>query len=155
MIQDANAKDPLLSGRAPKTLTAVAYYIRASSLGRPLSMYDVESMFGVSDAPFRKCYKRMAVALGVTKSGYVHKRSRNAYDLYAEILKNQGNTITQLIGKTHVQYNELDKHLNTLVKRGLLAKSKIGAAKVYMWTDKGREYLESYDKLKSLLENPA
>ena len=150
LVHDALTKEPGLSGHSDKMLTAVAYFMRASSLGRHLSMYDVEEMFGVGDTPFRKCHKKMAGIVKVNSTPFVRERSRNAYDIYAEILKNEGSLLNTLIRNVHVSYGEVVKHITFLVDHGLIREVKDGISKGYFPTDKGRQYLELYGKLRAL-----
>jgi len=150
LVRETLTKEAGLSGHSEKILTAVAYYIRATSLGRHLSMYDAEEMFSVADTPFRSCYKRMAEVLNITKVPFVKERSRNAYDIYAEILRNDGVHLNTLIRNVHVSYGETRKHVSFLIERGLLKRSVKGRSRTFSPTEKGLEYLALYDRLHAL-----
>ena len=153
LLVEAQAKDPGISGTTGKTKDAVAYYIATVRKGAKISMYEVEELFGVSDTPFRKFHKVMSGILGSDEEEYHGKeRSRNAYDLYAEILSNDGATLTGLIRKIHVKTSELKKHITHLKKSALLVSRKNENSTLYFPTDKGKEYLEAYRRLKSIVQ---
>ncbi len=149
--KSAEAMEPLLSGHRKKILEAVAYFIVAEKKGARMSMYDAEELFGVADAPFRQCYKLMAPLLGFSLVPYHRKRSRNAYDIYAEILRNEGENFNGCIRNIHLAYSELRKHLDFLTEHGLIT-ARTGREKgIFSVTDRGRQYLEIYDMLASVL----
>ena len=127
-LAEAQGRDPRMSGRAEKTRLAVAYFIVSIKKGRKMSMYEAEELFDVSDAPFRRFYKSLSANLGFKVGRQSKERSRNAYDLYAEILSNEGETLTGLIRKIHVKTSELKKHISHLRERGLLVSRRTYAA---------------------------
>ncbi len=149
--QSVIAKDAGLSGHTQRMLVAATYYVMASSMGRPISMYDAEEMFGVADYPFRQSVKRIAGLLNVKLEPYTKERSRNAYDIYALILQNEGKKLTTLIRNIHAKYSEMEKHLNFLLSHDLLREEKDGRAKLYFPTARGRQYLEAYRSLKEAI----
>ena len=149
--QSVIAKDAGLSGHTQRMLVAATYYVTASSMGRPISMYDAEEMFGVADYPFRQSVKKVAEMLKVKLEPHTKERSRNAYDIYALILQNQGKNLTSLIRSIHVKYSEIEKHLNLLVSHGLLREEKDGRTRLYFPTARGRQYLEAYRELREAI----
>jgi predicted transcriptional regulator len=152
LLLEAQAKDPGISGTTGKTKDAVAYYIATVRRGAKISMYEVEELFGVSDTPFRKFHKAMSAVLGSDPEYRGKERSRNAYDLYAEILSSDGTTLTGLIRRIHVKTSELKKHIAHLQKSALLVRRKNENSILYFPTDKGKEYLEAYKRLKSIVQ---
>ena len=152
LLLEAGARDPGISGTSSKTKDAVAYYMVTARQGAKVSMYEVEELFGVSDSPFRNFHKRLSAILGSGNEGFRGKsRSRNAYDLYAEILSNDGATLTGLIRKIHVKTSELKKHINVLRSRGLLDIRNDQKSFHFYPTSRGTEYLEAYRKLKLIV----
>jgi predicted transcriptional regulator len=149
LLLEAQARDPGISGTSEKTKDAVAYYMVTAKNGAKVSMYEVEELFGVSDSPFRNFHKRLSAIVGSGTEGFRgRERSRNAYDLYAEILSNDGATLNALIRKIHVKTSELKKHINVLRNRGLLVSRKDKNSLHFFPTDRGAEYLEAYRRLK-------
>ena len=136
-------------------LTAAAYLVKATELGQRLSLYEVADMFDISDLPLRKCYRLMESALGKKRSFARAERSRNAYDIYAEILQNEASGVRQLLRKIHISSRELSKHLSFLREHGLVMERSDGRSKSYFPTEKGHNYLEFYSKLKETIEGRA
>ena len=153
-MRNAIIKEPLLSGRRSKVLEAVAYFIVSQREGIRMSMYEAEELFGVADTPFRKCYKLMAPVMGFSLESYRRKRSRNAYDLYAELLEDEGENVTGFIRRIHLKYSELKKHLDLLSERGLITTNGDQKRKAFVVTQRGKEYLEAYHRLASILGSP-
>lgn len=153
-VKSATVKEPLLAGRRSKVLEAVAYFIISHRDGVRMSMYDAEELFGVADTPFRKCFKLMAPVMAFSLKSYRRKRSRNAYDIYAELLHDEGENLTGYIRKVHLKYSELKKHLDLLTERGLIATNGDQRKKGFVVTERGKEYLEAYHRLASVLGNP-
>jgi predicted transcriptional regulator len=149
--KNAEAVEPLLSGHRRKLLEAVAYFIVSEKKGVKMSMYDAEELFGVADTPFRRCYRLMAPLLGFSLEPYRRKRSRNAYDIYAEILQDEGESLTGYIRRIHLTHSELRKHLTFLREHGLITADADQGRETFSLTEKGRQYLEIYEKLASVL----
>lgn len=147
MIAKATAVDPALKGHTMKVLTAAAYLIQASSLGQKLSLYETADMFSISDVPLRRCYRAMATALGVQRSFERAARTRNAYDIYNEIIRNEAVGVRDLVKKVHISTRELKKHLAFLKDHGLVSERAEGRSKLYFPTDRGHDYVEVYSKL--------
>lgn len=149
--KNAEAMEPLLEGHRRKVLEAVAYFIVSEKKGVKMSMYDAEELFGVADSPFRQCCRLMAPLLEFSLEPYRRKRSRNAYDIYAEILQNEGENLTGYIRKIHLTYSELRKHLVFLREHGLITTRIDREREIFSVTDRGRQYLEVYGRLASIL----
>jgi predicted transcriptional regulator len=147
MIAKATAIDPALKAHSKKVLTAAAYLVQASSLGQKLSLYETADMFDISDVPLRRCYRQMATALGVQRKFERAVRTRNAYDIYDEIIRNEAVGVRDLVKKVHISTRELKKHLAFLKEHGLLSERVEGRSKLYFPTDRGHDYVEAYSKL--------
>jgi predicted transcriptional regulator len=154
MIVRATEIDPTLKGHTRKVLTAAAYLIQASSLGQRLSLYEIADMFNISDVPLRPCYRAMALALGVQRKFERAVRTRNAYDIYDEIIRNEAVGVRDLVKKVHISTSELKKHLAFLKEHGLLSERVEGRSKLYFPTDKGHDYVEAYSKLLRTIHGP-
>ena len=73
---------------------------------------------------------------------------RNNLDIYADILKvaNQGAKKTQIVYKANLNFNILKTHMNVLMQRGFIEKT----AKHYFTTDRGKDFVNSYQTIKTL-----
>jgi len=148
LIERSKKIKPELTMRTSKVLQASAYYIVSVQEGKPLSICEVATMFGVCDMSVRNCLKIFGKSgLNTIKA----KRERNIYDLYAEIIENEGRSITKMLQNIHSSHSELKKHLLTLLEAGLIVKRIEGNRDIYFPTEKGRLYLKHYKRIKELL----
>ena len=153
LAREAVEKEPLLLGRTRRMLNAAAYYIVATKLGGQVSIFDVAEMFDVSDEPLRKVRRLMASTLGIPRTAYyTAERTREGYDIYAEILKNDGANTRDLISKVHLSTKYLMKSLSFLLEKKLLVMRKDGNQKLYFPTERGYQYLEAYSRLREVVE---
>ena len=76
---------------------------------------------------------------------------RNNLDIYADILKvaNQGAKKTQIVYKANLNFNILKTHMNALMQRGFIEQN----ARHYFTTEKGKDFVDSYQTVKSLTGN--
>jgi predicted transcriptional regulator len=154
-MTEAVAIDPSLNGHTRKVLTAAAYLLQASSIGQRISIYEAADMFDISDLPLRRCYREMAAALGFQRKFERAERTRNSYDIYAEIIRNEAVTMRDLLKKVHISTSELKKHLAFLKEHGLLSERVEGKSRLYFPTDKGHDYVEAYSKMRTTMGNGA
>ncbi|MGA2035836.1 MAG: hypothetical protein ABSG68_26615, partial [Thermoguttaceae bacterium] len=112
LVREAEKKEPLLSNKTKKVQRASAYYIVGLRLGRPISLYLVANMFDVSLGALRRCYGVMGRTLGVTRTPYHAERTRNDYDIYAAILKNDGASTLELVRKVRISTKYLTKYVS-------------------------------------------
>lgn len=77
---------------------------------------------------------------------------RNNLDIYADILKvaNQGAKKTQIVYKANLNFNILKTHMNALMQRGFIEKN----AKHYFTTERGKDFVDSYQTVKNLTNEP-
>lgn len=79
-------------------------------------------------------------------------KQRSHIDIIADMLKAcQGSAAkkTTLLYGCFLSYTQLVKYLNFLENNGLLEKDK--KTKTYLLTKKGRDYIETYDKLVNIV----
>jgi len=58
---------------------------------------------------------------------------------------------TSVLYRCNLSYSQLQKYLEYLISRNLLNNSKNDGKTVYTITDKGKEFLEEYERLNNLL----
>lgn len=153
VTERAVAKEPLLSGQSRRVLLPAAYYIVASQMGRSITLFEVADMFNVSLPSLSLGYRRMARAVGTKRIS--HERdsgNRTTYDIYAEILSREGESITMLIKKIHGSSKKMIQYLESLKQLGLVEEQRDKRMRLYFPTEKGRLYLEYYRGLRRLLE---
>jgi predicted transcriptional regulator len=79
---------------------------------------------------------------------------RNGFRIIGDILSiandfgTEGVNITQLLRKANLSYNRLVDLSRSLISSGLLEEKNIDGKRLYIITDKGREYLAIYQRFK-------
>ncbi len=79
---------------------------------------------------------------------------RNGFRIIGDILSiandfgTQGVNVTQLLRKANLSYNRLVELSRSLISSGLLEERNIDGKHLYIITDKGREYLATYQRFK-------
>lgn len=84
-----------------------------------------------------------------------HFQQRSRTDIIAYILKssNGGARKTKLIYKCNLSFSQFTLYKNCLVKAGLLRVSiQDDGTEIFETTEKGREFLRDYKKIKSVLD---
>ena len=85
-------------------------------------------------------------------------RRRHKLDIYADILKVtiNGARKTHIVGKANLNFKIIPPYLETLIKRGLIKKSRKLFKSRYMYhiTPKGVEFLDHYEALIQAIEDP-
>ncbi len=77
---------------------------------------------------------------------------RNGFRIVSDILSaandfgSQGINITQLLRKANLSYNRLVELSRRLISSGLLEEKNIDGKRLYIITDKGKEYLTMYQR---------
>ena len=83
------------------------------------------------------------------------RKRRKPLDIYATILKaiskRKGITKTHLTYHANVSYRQLQTSLDMLLKLNLIKPSELEGRISYEVTNKGRLFLESYERLRKLL----
>jgi len=59
---------------------------------------------------------------------------------------------TNILYKCNLSYNQLQKYLNYLASQNLLTSFENQGKELYRTTDKGKEFLDQYEQLTSLLQ---
>jgi predicted transcriptional regulator len=81
---------------------------------------------------------------------------RNGIQIVGDILRVtndfglQGVNITLLLRKANLSYNRLSKLASQLMSAGLLEERTEEGKRLYLITEKGKEYLRTYDQFESL-----
>ncbi|MEM3098697.1 MAG: winged helix-turn-helix domain-containing protein [Nitrososphaerales archaeon] len=81
---------------------------------------------------------------------------RNGIQIVGDVLRItnefglQGVNITLLLRKANLSYNRLSKLSQQLMSAGLLEEKMEEGKRLYLITEKGREYLKTYEQFESL-----
>lgn len=81
---------------------------------------------------------------------------RNSIRIVGDVLRvvddfgSQGINITQLLRKANLSYNRLSKLSSQLVRAGLIEEKSEEGKHLYLITEKGRQYLRTYQQFEEL-----
>lgn len=84
---------------------------------------------------------------------------RNSTKIVGDILAfteqtgQQGINTTSLLSKANLSHSRLSKFMGNLTSAGLIATKEIEKKNAFIITDKGRQYLQSYQKFSSVAES--
>lgn len=84
---------------------------------------------------------------------------RNSTQIVGDILAftektgQQGIKTTSLLAKANLSHSRLSKFIENLTGAGLIATKEIDKKNAFIITEKGRQYLESYQKFSSVAES--
>ena len=84
---------------------------------------------------------------------------RNSTKIVGDILAfteqtgQQGINTTSLLSKANLSHSRLSKFMENLTGAGLIATKEIEKKNAFIITEKGREYLQSYQKFASIAES--
>ncbi len=74
-------------------------------------------------------------------------------DILQATYTSNGASITNIIRKANISYNRLKHILNILIENGLLTIENVDGSNRYIISDKGREFLNLYDRFYNLVES--
>ena len=74
---------------------------------------------------------------------------RNVLDIYSDILNisAHGAKKTEIVYRSNLNFNVAKKHINALMERGFVEKNE----KFYFTTERGKNFVENYRHLKSMV----
>jgi predicted transcriptional regulator len=80
-------------------------------------------------------------------------KRRDKVEIYADILKasRRGITKTKIMLRADLNFKQTQKYLDVLTKKDLLTVTRQGRKSLFRISDKGKEYLNEYGKLKEFL----
>ena len=85
-------------------------------------------------------------------------KRRGRMDIVYSILRtvarhNPGARITRILYQSNLSHPQLRNYLDLLLKSGLVTAKTIGQKTLYDITDKGEEFIHTYERMRSILES--
>ena len=85
-------------------------------------------------------------------------KRRSKTDIIYSILRtvtkyNPGALKTRILYQSNLSHPQLTNYLDLLLETGLVTAKTIGQKRVYDITDKGEEFIHTYERMRSILES--